>query len=148
MEEQLARPFCRGLDAEVLDAIGKHGLRNDALMAIAPTMATSQLADNVSGGIEPVRDFGDSGGAPASYAERRFRELRGPGALPSFFVSGRDVAPQERFAMHAAIQRHVDAPLGSVINCPPELSLEDFEQLCVGAYAIGASGCAFFGAGR
>jgi ribonucleoside-diphosphate reductase alpha chain len=147
MEEQLARRFVAGLDAEVLDAIGKHGLRNDALMAIAPTIATSQLADNVSGGIEPVRDFGDSS-APASYAARRFRELRGPGALPSFFVSGRNVAPQERFAMHAAIQRHVDAPLGSVINCPPELSFEDFKQLCVGAYAIGASGCAFFGSSR
>ena len=35
----------------------------------------------------------------------------------------------------------------SVINCPPGLSFEDFEELCRGAHAIGASGCAFFGLG-
>lgn len=148
MEEQLSRPFVAGLDAEVSDAIHKHGLRNGALMAIAPTIATSLLADNVSGGIEPVRIFAGSEGAPSSYAERRFREPRGPGALPSFFVSGRDVAPQARLEMQAAIQRHVDAPLGSVINCPSGLSFEDFEQFCRGAYEIGASGCAFFGSSR
>ena len=144
MDEQLTRPFVAGLGAEVSDAIGKHGLRNGALMAISPTIATSLLADNVSGGIEPVHNFADSEDAPTSYAERRFKELRGPGALPSFFVSAREVGPQARLAMQAAIQRHVDAPLGSVVNCPPGLSFEDFEQLCRGAYAIGASGCAFF----
>jgi ribonucleoside-diphosphate reductase alpha chain len=148
MDEQLSRALAAGLDAEVSEAIRKHGLRNDALMAIAPTIATSLLADNISGGIEPVNDFAGSEGAPSGYAERRFRELRGPGALPSCFVSGRDVAPQARLEMQSAIQRHVDAPLGSVINCPPSLSFEDFEQLCSGAYAIGASGCGFFGCNR
>jgi ribonucleoside-diphosphate reductase alpha chain len=148
MDEQLSRPFVAGLDAEMSDAIRKHGLRNGSLMAIAPTIATSLLADDVSGGIEPIRNFGDTEDAPASYAERRFRELRGAGALPSFFVSGRDVGPQARLEMQAAIQQHVDAPLGSVINCPPGLSFEDFEQLCRGAYAASITGCAFFGSGR
>jgi ribonucleoside-diphosphate reductase alpha chain len=147
MDQQLARPFVAGLDADVANAIRRHGLRNDALMAMAPAVATSLLADNVSGGIEPVFDFAGSEYEPASYAERRFRELRGAGALPSCFVSGRDVAPQARLEMQATIQRHVDAPLGGVINCPLGLSFEDFEQLCRGAYAIGASGCAFFGLG-
>jgi ribonucleoside-diphosphate reductase alpha chain len=153
MDEQLSRAFVAGLDAEVSDAIWKHGIRNDALMAIAPTVATSLLADNVSGGIEPVNNFADSEDSSdeaslSSYAERRFRELRGPGALPGFFVSGQDVAPKARLQMQAAIQRHVDGPLRSVINWPPGLSYNDFEQLCRGAYAIGASGCAFFGASR
>jgi ribonucleoside-diphosphate reductase alpha chain len=148
MDEQLSRALVAGLDAEVSDAIRKHGLRNDALMTIAPTVATSLLADNVSGGIEPVSNFAGSEGVPPSYAERRFRELRGPGALPSFFVSGRDIAPQARLQMQAAIQRHVDGPLGSVINCAPGLLFEDFEELCRGAYTIGASGCAFFGSSR
>ncbi len=121
---------------------------NDALVAIAPTVATSLLAYNVSCGIEPVNNFASYDEVPPSYAERRFRELRGHDALPSFFVSGRDVTPQERFEMYATIQRQVDAPLGSVINCPPDLPFEDFEQLCRGAYAIGASGCGFFGCNR
>ena len=148
MDEQLSRPFVGGLGAEVSDAIRKHGLRNGALMAIAPAIATSLLADNVSGGIEPVLTFAGSEDEPASYSERRFKELRGPGALPSFLVSGRDVGPQARLEMQAAVQRHVDAPLGGVINCPPGLSFEDFEQLCGGTYAIGASGCAFFECSR
>jgi ribonucleoside-diphosphate reductase alpha chain len=146
--EQLSRPFMAGLDAEASDAIRKHGLRNEALMAIAPTVATSLLADGVSAGIEPVSVFEGSEGAIPGYAERRFRELRGPGALPSFFVSGRDMAPQERLKMYATIQRQVDAPFGSVMNCPPYYSFEDFEQFCRGAFAIGASGCCTFGCNR
>jgi ribonucleoside-diphosphate reductase alpha chain len=150
MDEQLARPFVAGLDADVANAIRRHGLRNDALMAMAPAVATSLLADSVSGGIEPVFDIAGSGGSSDEasvlcYAERRFRELRGADALPGFFVTSRDIAPQARLQMQAAVQRHIDAPLSSVINCPPGLSFEDFEQLCRGAYAIGAAGCAFFG---
>ena len=130
----------------------RHGLRNDALMAMAPAVATSLLADCVSGGIEPVFNIAGSGGSSDEasvlcYAERRFRELRGADALPGFFVTSRDIAPQARLQMQAAVQRHIDAPLSSVINCPPSLSFEDFEQLCRGAHAIGASGCAFFGLG-
>ena len=151
-DEQLGRSFVAGLDADVANAIRRHGLRNGALMAMAPAVATSLLADNVSAGIEPVFDFAGSGGssdeAPVlSYAERRFRGLRGGEALPGFFVTSRDIAPQARLHMQAAVQRHIDAPLSSVINCPPGLSFEDFEQLCRGAHAIGASGCAFFGLG-
>ncbi len=143
MDEQLARPFVAGLDADVANAIRRHGLRNDALMAMAPAVATSLLADNVSGGIEPVFDIAGSGGSSDEasvlcYAERRFRELRGADALPGFFVTSRDIAPQARLHMQAAVQRHIDAPLSSVINCPPGLSFEDFEQLCRGAHAIGA----------
>jgi ribonucleoside-diphosphate reductase alpha chain len=140
-DEQLSRTFVAGLDAEVPEAIRKHGLRNDTLMAIAPAITTSLMADGVSSGIEPVSGgCGGIEGAPPTYVERLFRELRGSAALPSVFVSGRDVSPQARLDMHAAIQRHVDAPLGSVINCPPGLAFEDFEQLCVGAYAISAVG--------
>ncbi len=98
--------------------------------------------------IEPVSVFGGSEGAIPSYAERRFRELRGPGTLPSFFVSGRDIAPEERLKMYATIQRQVDAPFGSVMNCPPGYSFEDFEQFCRDAFAIGASGCCTLGYNR
>jgi hypothetical protein len=37
-------------------------------MAISPTIATSLLADNVSGGIEAVNNFAGSEGAPSGYA--------------------------------------------------------------------------------
>ncbi len=149
MDEQLSRAFVAGLDAEVSDAIRKHGLRNDALMAIAPTVATSLLADCVSGGIEPVTDFKSSPEASdseriPSYAQRRFRELHGADDLPPFFVSSRDMTLEGRLQMQAAIQRHIDAPLTSIINCPPNLSFESFERLCRSAYAMGAAGCAFY----
>ena len=152
MDEQLARPFVAGLDADVANAIRRHGLRNDALMAMAPAVATSLLADSVSGGIEPV--FGIAGSAAVrmrhlSYAtpSAASGNCAAPMRCRASLSRARDIAPQARLQMQAAVQRHIDAPLSSVINCPPGLSFEEFEQLCRGAHAIGASGCAFFGLG-
>jgi ribonucleoside-diphosphate reductase alpha chain len=56
-DKYLAGETVAGLDAEVRDAIAKHGIRNSHLTSIAPTGTISLFADNISSGIEPVFSF-------------------------------------------------------------------------------------------
>jgi ribonucleoside-diphosphate reductase alpha chain len=151
-ERFLDRPFVKGLDREVREAIAAGGMRNGLLLAIAPTGTISLLAGNVSGGIEPVFDREyqrqvtepDGSRRPAivqDYAYRRFRELKGDCPLPDYFVTAHDLSPEQHVLMQAALQRHIDASISKTVNCPADLPFESFAGLYREAYRLGAKGC-------
>ena len=50
----LAGEFVKNLASDVRDLIAQHGLRNSHLLSIQPTGNSSVLANNVSGGLEPI----------------------------------------------------------------------------------------------
>ena len=43
--------------------------------------------------------------------------------------------------MQAALQRHVDSSISKTINCPADISFEDFKGIYLEAYALGLKGC-------
>src|ERR1700730_5164716 len=51
---ETARDLLTGASDDIKTAIGRHGMRNSHLTAIAPTGTISLFAATVSGGIEPV----------------------------------------------------------------------------------------------
>ncbi len=53
-EKFLKGNFIKNLDPEVLSLIESYGLRNSHLLSIQPTGNSSVLANNVSGGLEPL----------------------------------------------------------------------------------------------
>lgn len=53
-EKYLAGEFVKNLSADVRELIAKHGIRNSHLLSIQPTGNSSVLANNVSGGLEPL----------------------------------------------------------------------------------------------
>ena len=53
-DKYLKGAFVQSLDSEVKALIREHGLRNSHLLSIQPTGNSSVLANNVSGGLEPV----------------------------------------------------------------------------------------------
>lgn len=53
-DKYLQGEFVKTLDPEVKDLISKYGIRNSHLLSIQPTGNSSVLANNVSGGLEPV----------------------------------------------------------------------------------------------
>src|SRR5690606_8413350 len=67
-DAHLAGRYVSALPADIRDRIGRNGIRNSHVLAIAPTGTISLLANNVSSGIEPVfslegerRVLGDDG---------------------------------------------------------------------------------------
>ncbi|HYM18807.1 MAG TPA: adenosylcobalamin-dependent ribonucleoside-diphosphate reductase [Micropepsaceae bacterium] len=147
------RPNIRPLPASIRDAIAAHGIRNGLLTSIAPTGTISLFADNVSSGIEPVFAQAYVRGVlmpdgtrreerVTDYAYRVFRELfGGDAALPDYFVTAQELAPEDHLAVQAAAQKFIDSSISKTINCPPGISFEAFKDVYRAAYEAGAKGC-------
>jgi ribonucleoside-diphosphate reductase alpha chain len=152
-DQYLAGETVAGLDAEVRDAIAKHGMRNALLTSVAPTGTISLLADNVSSGIEPVFSFRYTRNVlmpdgsrreeeVTDYAYRAFRRLRGESVpLPDYFVDAQTLAPDDHVVMQAAVQRHIDSSISKTINVPADIPFEQFKNVYARAYALDCKGC-------
>src|SRR5579863_9428848 len=152
-DNYLAGETVAALDPDIRAAIGRHGIRNSHLSAIAPTGTISLFADNVSSGIEPVFAFRYTRNVlmpdgtrreeeVSDYAYRAFRRLKGEGApLPDCFVDAQTLAPEDHIVMQAAGQRHIDSSISKTINVPADIPFERFKDIYAQAYALGCKGC-------
>jgi ribonucleoside-diphosphate reductase alpha chain len=141
------------LDADVREAIARHGIRNALLTSVAPTGTISLFADNVSSGIEPVFSFRHTRNVlmpdgsrreeeVEDYAHRLFRRVRGETApLPDYFVDAQVLTPEDHLVMQAAVQKHVDSSISKTINMPADIPFERFKDVYLQAYALGCKGC-------
>jgi ribonucleoside-diphosphate reductase alpha chain len=148
----LETPNIRSLDEETRALIVEHGLRNGCLTSIAPTGTTSLLAGNVSSGIEPVfaysyerRILQPDGGARfepvEDYALHVWRQMRGDEPPPEgLFVSAQTLKPSDHLAMQAAAQALVDSSISKTVNCPEDISFEEFADIYVEGYHLGCKG--------
>ena len=151
-EPYLASGTMRGMDADVRTAIRTHGIRNALLTSIAPTGTISLYAGNVSSGIEPVfafaytrkvlqKDGSRTEEEVVDYAVRLWRETHGDEPLPAYFVNAQTLPPLDHVRMQAAAQKWVDSSISKTINCPEDISFDDFEQVYLAAWDLGCKGC-------
>jgi ribonucleoside-diphosphate reductase alpha chain len=151
-ELMLETPNLQCLDEETRSLIDEHGLRNGCLTSIAPTGTTSLLAGNVSSGIEPVfaysyerRILQPDGDARfeqvEDYAMHVWRQVRGDEPPPEeLFVSAQTLKPSDHLAMQAAAQALVDSSISKTVNCPEDISFEEFADIYVEGYHLGCKG--------
>src|SRR3954451_2087249 len=152
-EAYLAGETVAALDEDVRALIARHGIRNALLTSVAPTGTISLVADNISGGVEPVfalaytRKVLQPDGSRveedvSDYALRRFRAIHGNDApLPGYFVTAQDLTPAEHVRMQAAVQRHVDSAISKTVNVRADISFEAFQAVYLDAYRSGCKGC-------
>jgi ribonucleoside-diphosphate reductase alpha chain len=148
----LERPKLSDLDEDVRALISEHGLRNGCLTSIAPTGTTSLLAGNVSSGIEPVFAYayerrilqpdGSARMEPVEdYAMRVWRSVRGDAAPPvELFVSAQTLKPSDHLRMQAAAQALVDSSISKTVNCPEDITFEEFSGIYIAGYESGCKG--------
>ncbi|UXU74114.1 MULTISPECIES: adenosylcobalamin-dependent ribonucleoside-diphosphate reductase [unclassified Paracoccus (in: a-proteobacteria)] len=148
----LSSGFMQRMDPEVRDAIARHGIRNALLTSVAPTGTISLYAGNVSSGIEPIfahaytrkvlqKDGSRTEEEVVDHAVQVWRQLNGDAPLPAHFVDAQTLAPADHVAMQAAAQEWVDSSISKTINCPRDISFQDFKDVYLAAWQAGCKGC-------
>jgi len=152
-DEYLKGAVIGGLPEDIREGIARYGIRNALVTSIAPTGTISLLAGNISSGIEPVFALGytrkvllpdgsRSEEEVVDYAVARFRQKFGAEVpLPEQFVTAQTLTPLDHVRMQAEAQKYVDSSISKTINCPAEISFEDFKDVYAEAYAQGCKGC-------
>lgn len=140
------------LPKELKDDIKKHGIRNALLTSIAPTGTISLYAGNVSSGIEPIfansyvrkvlqPDGSKTEERVVDYAVKLWEDMNPGSDLPDWFVNAQELKPLEHVKMQAAAQKWVDSSISKTINCPEDISFEDFKEVYMEAWDTGCKGC-------
>lgn len=139
-EDFLRSGFVKGLKRSIRAKIKEYGIRNCALLTIAPTGTTSILMGSVSSGIEPIF-------APAwwriyySNSEKeggKKQELVFHPLFKQMFLDGKDlnhfesaylISPEGHMKIQEICQKHIDNAVSKTINIPSEgYSLEEFSE--------------------
>lgn len=151
-EKLIASGNLKQMDDDIKQAVRKFGIRNALLTSIAPTGTISLYAGNVSSGIEPVfaysytRKVLQNDGSHieeevVDYAVQMWRDKFGDAQLPDYFVSAQNLTPSDHVKMQAAAQKWVDSSISKTINCPEDISFDDFKEVYMQAYDTGCKGC-------
>lgn len=151
-EKYLASGTMQAMDEDVRDAIREHGIRNALLTSIAPTGTISLYAGNVSSGIEPVfayaytrkvlqKDGSRTEEEVVDYAVQMWRDKFGDKELPDYFVNAQTLAPAAHVKMQAAAQKWIDSSISKTINCPEDISFDEFKDVYMQAWDQGCKGC-------
>ena len=144
----LQSEFAETLPPAIRKEIKKHGIRNSHLLSIAPTGTISNVADNVSGGIEPPFSL---------FYDRKVQTFEGEKtervsdyAYREWGVAGRtalELSPAEHVKVLTVASHYVDSACSKTINIGDDVTWEDFQAVYRSAYDGGASGCTTFRSG-
>ena len=143
-EDYLKGNFVRTLPASVKKEIRAHGIRNSHLTSIAPTGTISLVADNVSGGIEPVFSH---------YYDRTIQTFDGPRVervedfAYSHGVEGRkanDISVHEHLNVLTLAQHYIDSACSKTCNVGDDVTYDEFKSVYETAWKEGAKGCTTF----
>ncbi len=153
--------FIKTLPNDILVAIHDNGIRNGVLLTIAPTGTTSIYYGNVSSGLEPTfawrykRKMRQADGSFKEFEEvedygyRLWRHVNNAydiggdpvECLPDYMVTTQDLTVHDHLVMQAVCQEYVDASISKTINCPKEMTFEDFKNVYNSAYDRNLKGC-------
>ena len=143
-DDYLKSEFIRTLPYSIRGLIKEHGIRNSHLTSIAPTGTISLVADNVSGGIEPVFSH---------YYDRTIQTFEGPKVerVEDYAYSrgckGRtanEITVRDHLAVLSLAQHYVDSAVSKTCNVGDDVSFQQFKNVYYKAWEDGCKGVTTF----
>jgi ribonucleoside-diphosphate reductase alpha chain len=150
--------FMRRFPEELLNGIKEYGMRYSHSTSIAPTgtMALG-IGNNNSNGIEPsyqheyIRNVIKTGKKTKdqikvySYEALLYKHIYGEDAeIPKWFSTADNISPLDHIKVQAAAQPWVDSSISKTINCPTDISYEEFQNIYMEAYDRGLKSATTF----
>lgn len=132
--EFLQSGFVKTLKRGIRNKIKEYGIRNCALLTIAPTGTTGLMSD-VSTGIEPyvaAAYWRHYKGVDDQMRQIMHKELV---VRPEWEKYGSlcegiaDLTPRDHFEMQKITQKHIDNAVSKTINVPPDLTPEELSEI-------------------
>lgn len=157
-EAVLKSPFLlSNADADVLELIKEHGLRNSQLLTIPPTGSISTLI-GCSNGLEPIFQVSYTRKSESLHHEDTYYKVFTSIAkeymdknniskeedLPDFFVTTSSLNYKDRIDVQAVWQQYIDASISSTVNVPNEFTVEEVEGLYMYAWEKGIKGITIY----
>lgn len=130
----------RSISPKIQDKIRRHGIRNCAILTVAPT-GTTGMVSNVSTGIEPIisgayyRRFNkvENGVVTERHKELvinpLWENLEKEGKDVSVLEGAYDIHPEQHFAVQKVVQRHLDNSVSKTINLPADYPIDSLGEL-------------------
>lgn len=128
--------FMQNMPKKIRSLVAEHGIRNCAILTLAPTGTVSILSGNCSSGIEPMF-------APAY--ERRFwfnnerktelvfhplfAELMKQGKSVDHLVGSSDLTVEQHMKVQMLVQKYVDNAVSKTINMPENYPIADMSDM-------------------
>ena len=147
-EKHLSMAFVQALNDGVRQKIATNGLRNVAMLTVAPVGSGSVLA-GTSSGIEPIFAFNYTRRSE-SLSKEYFKVyhplvleymgisgLMDDTKLPEFFIPAHKINADFRIRMQGTIQKHVDSAISSTVNLPADTTTEQVGQIYFDAWKAG-----------
>jgi len=121
--------YMKRMKRGIRNKIKERGLRNCALLTIAPT-GTTGMVQGVTTGIEPLF-------APAYYRRRWVGDIKAKSLVVSneyarhgdLAEGAYDVPVEQHFAMQKVVQNHIDNAVSKTINLPADYPVEELSEV-------------------
>ena len=80
------------------------------------------------------------------YGYRLYKSMFAPNGtsdsvMPDYMVTALDLTVEDHLVMQAACQKYVDSSISKTVNCPKDMSFQDFAKVYYRAYELGLKGC-------
>lgn len=139
--EYLDSKFIRTLPDTVQSEIKKYGIRNSHLISYAPCGTISQVAGNVSSGVEPVfyhelkRDvFMKEGKINVTLKDYNYRRYGFKGKTLD------ECSVEDHMRVANTIQKYCDSSISKTVNVAANCAYKDYEQIYIQAHKLGLKG--------
>ena len=143
-DEYTQSNFIKTLPYKIRKELKKHGIRNSHLTSIAPTGTISLVADNISGGLEPVFSH---------FYDRTIQTFEGPKVerVSDYAyergckgVTANEVSVSQHVDILALASHYVDSAVSKTCNVGDDISYEEFKEVYYKAWKEGCKGITTF----
>lgn len=146
--------YQENIDEDVKSLVSMYGMRNCALLSIAPTGSIGTMLE-VSTGIEPNFRFSyirktESLSNQDEYYEifakivKEYKKINNDSKLPEYFIESDKIKPINRIRLQSVWQKYIDTAISSTINLPEEATVEDIKEIYMSAWKYGLKGITVF----